>query len=88
MPVTQLSGTASEHNSYDNYELSGTSMPRRTLMLPTGMKHYLLVMTSNLSSKERPTKPRQNMKFCFKLSQTLGKSPFQGWKQLSNSLKS
>ena len=80
MPVTQLSGTASEHNSYDNYELSGTSMPRRTLMLP--------MMTSNLGSKERPTKTRQNMKICFKLSQTLGKSPFQGWKQLSNSLKS
>ena len=82
MPVTQLSGTASEHN----YELSRTSMPRRTLMLP--MKHYLLVMTSNLGSKERPTKTRQNMKICFKLSQTLGKSPFPGWNQLSNSLKS
>ena len=47
-----------------------------------------LVMTSDLGSKERPTKTRQYMKICFKLSQTLGESPFPGWNQLSNSLKS
>ena len=74
MPVTQLSGTASEHN----YELSRTPMPprSRTLMLP--MKHYLLVMTSNLGSKERPTKTRQNMNICLKLSQTLGQKSISG----------
>ena len=47
-----------------------------------------LVRTSVLDGKERPTKTRQNMKICFKLSQTLGKSLFPGWNQLFNSLKS
>ena len=46
-----------------------------------------LVMTNKLNSKERPTKTRQNVKICFKLSQTHGKSPFPGWNQQSNSLK-
>ena len=46
-----------------------------------------LVMTTDLDSKERPTKTIQNVKLYFKLSQTLGKCPFPGWNQLSNSLK-
>ena len=44
-------------------------------------------MTSDLDSKERPTKTIQNVKMCFKLSQILGKCSFSGWNQLSNSLK-
>ena len=48
----------------------------------------ILVTTSDLNSREQPTKTIQNTKICLKLSQALGKNPFPGWNQLSNSLKS